>query len=269
MAALTQVARVCRLRQLRRRSQSAVKSWRSDESSSGSHWASSSRGSTLLMPRSPTEVQTPGLHRGGRTVAVTLLFCSSRVRCSKQLLLRKMACSTGRSEHRNMSLMVSERRSQGPRGDHWEATTAAGSELSSLNTEAISTCRWSELEARRRCTTSRRTPSVSSALRSGASLSQSSPSSEEQLPREQSASTRINTSMVAGEMASRAFLWEKSQASVMKGGSGIGPETRNTRSNLQAYLVTGDYGSKQSTKRGWNWRGEERRGGGGGGGGRE
>lgn len=31
------------------------------------------------------------------------------MRCSKQLLLRKMACSTGLSEHRNMSLIVSER----------------------------------------------------------------------------------------------------------------------------------------------------------------
>ncbi len=59
MAALTQVARVCRLRQLRRRSQSAVKSCCSDESSSGSHWTSSSKGSTLLMPRSPTEVCSP------------------------------------------------------------------------------------------------------------------------------------------------------------------------------------------------------------------
>lgn len=38
-----------------------------------------------------------------------MLFWSSRVRCSKQLLLRKMACSTGLSEHRNMSLIVSER----------------------------------------------------------------------------------------------------------------------------------------------------------------
>lgn len=37
----------------------------------------------------------------------TLLFCSRRVRCSKQLLLRKMACRTGRSEHRNISLIVS------------------------------------------------------------------------------------------------------------------------------------------------------------------
>lgn len=36
-----------------------------------------------------------------------MLFCRSRVRCSKQLLLRKMACSTGLSEHRNMSLIVS------------------------------------------------------------------------------------------------------------------------------------------------------------------
>lgn len=59
MAALTQVARVCRLRQLRRRSQSAVKSCCSDESSSGSHWTSSNKGSTLLMPKSPTEVCSP------------------------------------------------------------------------------------------------------------------------------------------------------------------------------------------------------------------
>lgn len=40
-------------------------------------------------------------------LCLTLLFCSSRVRCSKQLLLRKMAWRTGRSEHRNMSLIVS------------------------------------------------------------------------------------------------------------------------------------------------------------------
>lgn len=59
MAALTQVARVWRLRQLRRRSQSAVKSCSSEESSSGSHWTSSSNGSTLLMPRRPTEVCSP------------------------------------------------------------------------------------------------------------------------------------------------------------------------------------------------------------------
>lgn len=44
-----------------------------------------------------------------KTCHVTLLFCSSRVKCSKQLLLRKMACRTGLSEHRNMSLIVSEK----------------------------------------------------------------------------------------------------------------------------------------------------------------
>lgn len=43
-----------------------------------------------------------------KTRCVTLLFCSSLVKCSKQLLLRKMACRTGLSEHRNMSLIVSE-----------------------------------------------------------------------------------------------------------------------------------------------------------------
>lgn len=43
-----------------------------------------------------------------KTCGVTLLFCSSLVKCSKQLLLRNMACRTGLSEHRNMSLIVSE-----------------------------------------------------------------------------------------------------------------------------------------------------------------
>lgn len=59
------------------------------------------------------EVRGDHIHVSGtKSCAFTLLFCSSRVRCSKQLLLRKMACSTGLSEHRNMSLIVSERQEE-------------------------------------------------------------------------------------------------------------------------------------------------------------
>lgn len=79
MVALTQVARVCRLRQLRRRSQSAVKSCCSEESSSGSHCTRSSSGSTLLIPRRPTEVCSPSTacrHNQRNTVTETLTcFC--------------------------------------------------------------------------------------------------------------------------------------------------------------------------------------------------
>ncbi|KAG7265446.1 hypothetical protein CRUP_002255 [Coryphaenoides rupestris] len=66
MAALTQTARVRRFRQQRRRSQSAVYSCSSGESSSGSHWTSSSRGSTLLMPSRPTEPCAPSTACRGR-----------------------------------------------------------------------------------------------------------------------------------------------------------------------------------------------------------
>ncbi len=59
MQELTQVARVRRFRPQMRRSQSAVKICSSAESSSGSHWIRSRRGSTLLMPRRPTDECSP------------------------------------------------------------------------------------------------------------------------------------------------------------------------------------------------------------------
>lgn len=37
----------------------------------------------------------------------TLQFCNSRMRCSKQLLLRKIACRTGLSVQSNMAVIVS------------------------------------------------------------------------------------------------------------------------------------------------------------------